>query len=299
MLSLRRFLVSDALRSGDLADYLLSPFSGFSVEGAYSIDAQVRGNRLIDRESITASLREKSRLFEAMEDIATDRDADILLGELEDAVRSMVKRPEAWRREQLAAMASLRDVASAARLADLDMEGVVDLLAHSSVDASRSLDVGDDGRSRGNDLAAFPADVVFADYRHAMSFPSASCDIAVACDLTSAAFPASDSDDAATTLLAKLGIFPDDDALSRMRRLFTALLAAPRKTFLGRSLPQRRECRPDVPRRRPRGIHRLLSRGSVCSRRHQESLHVARLFAGGDCQARGGDPCRECRHGGR
>ena len=223
MLSLRCFLVSDALRSGDLADYLLSPFSGFSVEGAYSIDAQVRGNRLIDRESITASLREKSRLFEAMEDIATDRDADILLGELEDAVRSMVKRPEAWRREQLAAMASLRDVASAARLADLDMEGVVDLLAHSSVDASRSLDVGDDGRSRGNDLAAFPADVVFADYRHAMSFPSASCDIAVACDLTSAAFPASDSDDAATTLLAKLGIFPDDDALSRMRRSFTAL----------------------------------------------------------------------------
>ncbi|WP_419060256.1 hypothetical protein, partial [Ellagibacter isourolithinifaciens] len=147
MLSLRRFLVSDAWRSGDLADYLLSPFSGFSVEGAYSIDAQVRGNRLIDRESITASLREKSCLFEAMEDIATDRDADILLGELEDAVRSMVKRPEAWRREQLAAMASLRDAASAARLADLDMEGVVDLLAHSSVDASRSLGVGDDGRS--------------------------------------------------------------------------------------------------------------------------------------------------------
>ena len=108
MLSLRRFLVSDAWRSGDLADYLLSPFSGFSVAGAYSIDAQVRGNRLIDRESITASLREKSRLFEAMEDIATERDADILLGELEDAVRSMVKRPEAWRREQLAAMASLR-----------------------------------------------------------------------------------------------------------------------------------------------------------------------------------------------
>lgn len=232
MLSLRRFLVSDAWRSGDLADYLLSPFSGFSVEGAYSIDAQVRGNRLIDRESITASLREKSRLFEAMEDIATERDADILLGELEDAVRSMVKRPEAWRREQLAAMASLRDVASAARLANLDMEGVVDLLAHSSVDASRSLDVGDDGRSRGSDFSAFPADVVFADYRHAMSFPSASCYIAVACDLTSAAFPASDSDDAATTLLAKLGIFPDDDALSRMRRSFTALLAAPRKTFL-------------------------------------------------------------------
>ena len=115
MLSLRRFLVSDAWRSGDLADYLLSPFSGFSVEGAYSIDAQVRGNRLIDRESITASLREKSRLFEAMEDIATDRDADILLGELEDAVHSMVKRPEAWRREQLAAMAAGRRLGGPSR----------------------------------------------------------------------------------------------------------------------------------------------------------------------------------------
>ena len=232
MLALRSFLTSEAWLSSDLTDFLLSPFSGLSIEGAYSVDAQVRGNRLLDRETIVSVLRERSRLFEAMEDIATDRDADILLGELEDAVRSMVHRPEAWRREQLAAMSALRDAAAAARLADLDMQGLIALLGRSSVDASRSLGVAADGESCGSNLSVLPADIVFIDYSRAAAFPPASCGLAVACDLTSAAFPASDSDNAASTLLAKLGIHQADDALSRMRRSFVALSSAPRETFL-------------------------------------------------------------------
>ena len=232
MLSLRRFFTADTWRASDLADYLLSPFSGLSVEGAYSVDAQVRGDRLLNREAIAASLREKSRLFEAMEDIACDRDADILLGELEDAVRSMTRRPEAWRREQLAAISALRDAASAARLADLDMAGLVALLSRSSVDASRfakPADALDAAVSAGHEL---PADIVFSDYRYAATFPPASCALAIACDLTSASFPAADSDDAASTLLVKLGIPAADDALSRMRRSFVALAGAPRETLL-------------------------------------------------------------------
>ena len=77
---------------------------------------------------------------------------------------------------------------------------------------------------RGCDSAAFGApDVLVTDQNTAASLGSGSCKVCVVADLTSAAYPAADPEDASRVLLEHLGVKRADSALARMRRAFFTL----------------------------------------------------------------------------
>lgn len=223
--AVRAFLSSNAWKASDLADFLLSPLSGIDNSQAYAIDARVRGDRLADRDAIVCDLRERSRVFELLEEIVSDPEADILLGALSDVISSMTYRSEAWRREQASALSVLREITSAARLAGASMEECVPLLKRATVSVSRVLGpCAQEGASGAEEAASATPTVSFVGYAQVGSCADSGYSLVVAADLTSAAFPASDSEDAADSLLAKCAIEKTDSALSRMRRDFSALV---------------------------------------------------------------------------
>ena len=248
----------------DLADFLLSPFSGAPKGLAFELDARVRGDRTATREEVCELLRGGGGLFDVMEELARDPEANILAGVVEDEIRKMVRRPEAWRREQIAAVRALREVTDAARLFGLGMDACIDQLSRATIDASREMPAfageGDEAgtkeeasreqnephgsnasarqTSEGDEprpCTAAPAalspcvpDVLITDQRTAATFGSGSCGTLVVSDLSSAAYPVADPDDAAQGLLAKLGIARIDSALAKSRRAFWALERLPR-----------------------------------------------------------------------
>ena len=201
----------------DLADWALSPFSGMTRKAAFKLDADMRADRTARRSDLRARLRADNPLFDAMERLALQLDGQAA-DELEAAVRRMTNRSEAWRAEQLAALRALRRAADAAKLAGLGADAAFDQVRRLKVDVSRVV------APRGCDDAALGApDVLVTDQGMAASLGSGSCKVLVAADLTSAAYPAADPEDASRVLLGHLGVERADSALARMRRAFFAL----------------------------------------------------------------------------
>ena len=201
----------------DLADWALSPFSGMTKKAAFKLDADMRADRTARRSDLCARLRGDDPMFAAMERLALQLDAQAA-GELEAAVRRMTNRSEAWRAEQLAALRALQRAADAAKLAGLGADAAFDQAKRLKVNVSRIV------APRGCDGAALGApDVLMTDQSTAASLGSGSCKVLVATDLTSAAYPAADSEDASRVLLEHLGVKRADSALARMRRAFFAL----------------------------------------------------------------------------
>ena len=201
----------------DLADWALSPFSGMTKKAAFKLDADMRADRTARRSDLCARLRGDNPMFAAMERLALQLDAQAA-GELEAAVRRMTNRSEAWRAEQLAALRALGRAADAANLAGLDADAAFDQAQRLKVSVSRIV------APRGCDSAAFGApDVLVTDQNTVASLGSGSCKVCVVADLTSAAYPAADPEDASRVLLEHLGVQRIDSALARMRRAFFAL----------------------------------------------------------------------------
>ncbi len=201
----------------DLADWALSPFSGMTKKAAFKLDADLRADRTARRSDLCARLRGDNPTFAAMERLALRLD-DQAAGELEAAVRRMTNRSEAWRTEQLAALRALQRAAGAAKLARLGADAAFDQVQRLKVSVSRIV------APRGCDGAALSApDVLVTDQGTAASLGSGSCKVLVAADLTSAAYPAADPEDASRVLLEHLGVERADSALARMRRAFFAL----------------------------------------------------------------------------
>ena len=201
----------------DLADWALSPFSGMTKKAAFKLDADLRADRTARRSDLCARLRGDNPTFAAMERLALRLD-DQAAGELEAAVRRMTNRSEAWRAEQLAALRALQRAAGAAKLAGLGADAAFDQVQRLKVNVSRMV------APRGCDGAALSApDVLVTDQGTAASLGSGSCRVLVAADLTSAAYPAADPEDASRVLLEHLGVERADSALARMRRAFFAL----------------------------------------------------------------------------
>lgn len=201
----------------DLADWALSPFSGMTRKAAFKLDADMRADRTARRSDLRARLRGENPLFDAMERLALQLDGRAA-NELEAAVRRMTNRSEAWRAEQLAALRALQRAAGAAKLAGLGADAAFDQVRRLKVDVSRVV------APRGCDDAALGApDVLVTDQGTAASLGSGSCKVLVAADLTSAAYPAADPEDASRVLLEHLGVERADSALARMRRAFFAL----------------------------------------------------------------------------
>lgn len=201
----------------DLADWALSPFSGMTKKAAFKLDADMRADRTARRSGLCARLRGDNPMFAAMERLALQLD-DQAAAELEAAVRRMTNRSEAWRAEQLAALRALQRAAGAAKLAGLGDDAAFDQVQRLKVNVSRVV------APRGCDGAALGApDVLMTDQSTAASLGSGSCRVLVAADLTSAAYPAADPEDASRVLLEHLGVKRADSALARMRRAFFAL----------------------------------------------------------------------------
>ena len=201
----------------DLADWALSPFSGMTRKAAFKLDADMRADRTARRSDLCARLRGDNPMFAAMERLALRLDAQAA-AELEAAVRRMTNRSEAWRAEQLSALRALQRAADAAKLAGLGADAAFDQVKCLKVNVSRIV------APRGCDGAALGApDVLMTDQNTAASLGSGSCKVLVAADLTSAAYPAADPEDASRVLLEHLGVKRADSALARMRRAFFAL----------------------------------------------------------------------------
>ena len=201
----------------DLADWALSPFSGMTKKAAFKLDADMRADRTARRSDLCARLRGDDPIFAAMERLALQLDAQAA-GDLEAAVRRMTNRSEAWRAEQLAALRALQRAAGAAKLAGLGADAAFGQVQRLKVNVSRVV------APRGCDGAALGApDVLMTDQNTAASLGSGSCRVLVAADLTSAAYPAADPEDASRVLLEHLDVKRADSALARMRRAFFAL----------------------------------------------------------------------------
>ena len=201
----------------DLADWALSPFSGMTKKAAFKLDADMRADRTARRSDLCARLRGDNPTFAAMERLALQLD-DQAAAELEAAVRRMTNRSEAWRAEQLAALRALQRAAGAAKLAGLGADAAFDQVQRLKVNVSRIV------VPRGSEGAGLGApDVLVTDQGTAASLGSGSCKVLVAADLTSAAYPAVDPEDASRVLLEHLGVQRADSALARMRRAFFAL----------------------------------------------------------------------------
>ena len=215
--SLWRFCRGETGEVCDLTDFLLSPFSGTSTDAAYAWDARLRGDRLFCREDVREELRRKSALFAAMEMLVEQPWSEEAADAVERAVGGMQERPEAWRREQFSAIAALREVAAAAREAGVGSDAVASALQEQSLPCRRLRGAAADGGS-----GALGADVLVCDLATAAALEPGCCATLIVADLTSAAHPASEPADVSTQILAKLGIAPVDDTLSRTRRRFHA-----------------------------------------------------------------------------
>ncbi len=216
-LALHRCLSEDPWDSSALADVLVSPFSGFSQSDAFAIDAAVRADRIASRGELLAELRASSELFSQMEELASDPEADVLIGVFEHLVQAAAYRSPAWRAEQLSAMAALREATATARRIGGDMGLCVSVLQRTTLPTCVQSGEG--------------PQVLFTTQAHASRLGAGCCASLVVADLTSEDYPVADKEDAAFTLLSKLGLRPEESALSRARREFSALLRLPTRSL--------------------------------------------------------------------
>lgn len=226
-LSLHRVLSEEDWSKEDLSDAVLPPYSGFNQAQATQVDKELRANRLALKDECLASLRSASDTFSQLEELASDPEADILLGVFEQIAFSSPGRSDAWRVEQLAAASSVRSCTSAARAVGASMGTVMRVLEDVLVTASYE---SAHGRARAGgeaDGTAGAGRVVVTTQAVAAQMGAGSCGRLILCDLTSEDYPVADRDDAAATLFAKLGLLPVDTMLARSRRMFTALQELP------------------------------------------------------------------------
>ena len=218
-LAMRRLLAEVPWDGAALADVLISPFSGLLRTDAFKADAAVRANRLASREDVLADLRARSEQFSYLEELAGDPEADVLISAFEQMVQAMAHRSPAWRTEQLTAMKALREATSSARKIGSGIDDCVVALTHASIPVSVQ-------------AAGVGSQVLITTQPVAARMQPGCCQALIVADLTSEDYPVADRDDAASTLMAKLGLPPRESALSRARREFYALCNLPVQTMV-------------------------------------------------------------------
>ncbi len=198
-----------------LADVLLSPFSGAGMVAAHELSARLAQDRLAEKEEYLSFTRASFEALSQLEELASDPEADILLGAFGDMVAAHVDWSESFRCEQQAAIDLLRRVSDAARRFGLDAAACVGILDSSSAAISRK------------SLAATPATVFIGTQAFIAQFAEKSMSTLILANMNSADYPVADKDDAASVLFEKLGYAPVDSALAAARRRFRALQQVP------------------------------------------------------------------------
>jgi len=223
---MNRLMEEDGWEPASLADALLTPFSGLSAKQAREYDARLRGDRLAERDACLAELRDRYEGFEVLEGLAA-ADAAPALTAAERIVAGQSHRSPAWQVEQYSAIEAARATRAVADALNADRADMLAVLENTVVTVSYA------GEPWADDapLAVAPQ-VLITTQGAAAQRAHGSCGMLVVTGLTAAAYPLADKDDAATTLFAKLGLLPADNALARARRTFRALQELPTHVFV-------------------------------------------------------------------
>ena len=199
-----------------LSDAVGSFFGGFSRSDALQVDKELRINRIERKEEAFARLREQSESFSQLEQMVRGDNVDECIDAFERRVQASAHGSASWRAEQLAALRKLRSVFEAARFVGVDIDACADMLSRASV----ALAV----QSGGSGLH-----VLVTSTQLAAALPAGKFDVVVATDLTSEDYPVAEREDALATLMDALGLAPEESALEKARREFTALLKLPKR----------------------------------------------------------------------
>lgn len=214
----------------NITDYLLSPFSGFNngnfselnPRTIFSIDAQLlRGDRTVKAAEVANWLRAKTVNFSYFEDICQDPESATLLRYFEDIIRENRNASESWKTEQLAALSLLRSVGCAVSASGQAIDVAHRILNTQQVYVART--TAQEG--------ARPQ-VLVGNMAALTRLPAHSYDTLVMADMTSDDYPVSSREDAAISLLAKLGLALPDTPLAQQRRSFNQLLKLPTKRLI-------------------------------------------------------------------
>lgn len=206
------------------ADFALSPFSGMSQRTAWALDAAWRGDRTLDRARIGADLRAASELLDSILPALETGNTDAALDALEAHVRRKGGVNEAYRAEQLAAIACARRFADACIQVGEPLENALELLACQPV----PLGVQEGVAEGATPDASHEPSVLFMSLTDAAERPSCSCSTLFLCDLEATSYPVRPVENAATLLLEKLGLAAGDDSLTASRRCFFRALSCAR-----------------------------------------------------------------------
>ncbi|WP_124060391.1 PD-(D/E)XK nuclease family protein [Gordonibacter sp. Marseille-P4307] len=217
---LNRLSSDDASWAPCVVDVVGNPLLGFPEWRSQKLDAQLRADRLSDRERVLSELRAESELFGRFEEIALDADADVLLDFIRDGIRGQRRRGEHFAADQIAATYAFQSVTSAARRVGADMR-----------DCMRALELVRVSVSRSRPMEGFPGSVRFLEHREAARLEPGSCDAVVVCDMDSVSQSVSDRASAAQLVLSDLGMPPCESPLDRARREFSHLQHAARRIF--------------------------------------------------------------------
>jgi len=216
-LALRRFIRNPETGKPFLTDVLLSPFSGFSRSRAFEIDCAIRSDRTITCDHVLQQLRVESDTFSQLEELASDPDADILAGVFEQIAQNTPNRSVQWHAEQVAAIGLLRSCTAAARAVGASMKSVDAAVTYMAMPVSFMASV----------KGSPSPQVIVSSQPQASNLEPGTFGMCILADLSASSYPVADKDDAASTLLGKLGLAPVESALSRARRTFNALVKAP------------------------------------------------------------------------
>lgn len=210
--AVQSLVLSDGARAAAATDFLLNPFSGVSAQDAYRIDAEIRADRLTTRDTLLAKLRAASPHFEYFEELASSPEAYAVCGYFDDLAATLCPADRAFVSEQLAAIDVVRSAQLACCSLGLGARDCCAVVQDASVDVSRAT----------GDTASV---VIMSQAALAQCEPGTLSHV-VLCDMTSDAYPLKDADDAATQLLASLGLPAAAPALARARRTFNGCIAA-------------------------------------------------------------------------
>lgn len=211
-------LFSDQWASA-LVDVMLSPFSGVDASTAQKAESLLLNDRIAEKELYLSALRADFEEFSQLEELASDPDADILLGAFIDRAMARVGWSEAFRAEQIEAMSALRAMYAAARAFDLSVEDCINLIKDSAISISKQ-------------AAPGPVDVTIGTQDDISTLDAGSVSTLIMADMNNADYPVADKDNAASVLFSKLGLYPVDSSLSQARRRFRALQGLPTTHFV-------------------------------------------------------------------
>lgn len=218
-----RAVCDDVWQPADFADLLHTPFAGVAPLAAREYDMRLRADRIVARETCIAELCERSDDFSALVALVRSEDPDALLDRFARMTAELPGRSPTWRAQQYAAIDGLRAVSSLIGPGKAGWRDRAVVLEQMAVTVSAA-------GLPGHGLAR--PDVLVTTQGAAAQLAPGSCALLMAADLTAEAYPLAQREDAVVMLLDKLGLSETDDALTRARRTFTALMRVPARELV-------------------------------------------------------------------